>query len=52
MTKQEILELLRKEEETIVLELLDISSDDLVNAFLDKIVERFEYIHGQYEPQR
>ena len=51
MTKQELLDKLRNEEETILLELLDVTSEELVDAFLEKILERYEYIHGQYEPQ-
>lgn len=45
---QELITLLRNEEETILLELLNITSDDLVDAFLDKIDERFDYIERQY----
>jgi len=51
MTKQELLDTLRREEETILLDLLGVTSEELVDAFLDKIIERYEYIHGQYEPQ-
>lgn len=47
-TLQELISLLRNEEETILLELLNITSDDLVDAFLDKIDERFDYIERQY----
>lgn len=46
--KQELLALLRNEEETILLELLNITSDELVDAFLDKIEERYDYIERQY----
>lgn len=49
MIKIELINLLRNEEETIILELLNLTSDDLVDAFLDKIDERFDYIEQQYE---
>ena len=32
-----------------LLELLDISSEELVDAFLDKIYDRIEYIYSQIE---
>jgi len=50
MTLIEVINKLRDEEETIVLELLNLTSDDLVDAFLDKIEERFDYIEQQYTP--
>lgn len=42
-------EKLKKLDETLLLELLEISSEDLVDAFLDKIRERENYIYGQLE---
>jgi hypothetical protein len=48
MNKLELLKRLRNEEETILLELLNVTSDDLVDAFLDKIYERYDYIERQY----
>lgn len=48
MSKLELLQLLRCEDETTLLELLDIKADDLVDAFLDKIDDRLEYLYGQY----
>lgn len=51
MTKQELLEKLRAEEETLLLELLNISSDEIVDAFLHKVEERYKYISQQYEDQ-
>lgn len=48
MNKLELLKKLRNEEETILLELLNLTSDDIVDAFLDKIDERFDYIERQY----
>lgn len=35
---------LRKQEETTILELLDLTTDELVDAFLEKVEEREEYI--------
>ena len=52
MSKQELLEKLRLEEETILLDLLNVTSEELVDAFMEKIIDRYEYIHGQYEPQK
>ncbi len=49
MNKQELIERLRKTEETLLLELLDISSEELIDAFLDKIDERLEYLVRQLE---
>ncbi len=46
-----LLELLRKENPDIVLELLDISTDELVDAFLDKVEERYEYIRNQLQQE-
>lgn len=48
MNHQELIEKLKLEEETIVLELLDIKSEELVDAFLDLIEERLEYINRHY----
>lgn len=39
MNKLELVDELRRVDEVTLLELLDISSDDLVDAFLDKIEE-------------
>lgn len=41
----QLLEELRKVDEVTLLELLDIEADDLIDAFPDKITERFQYIH-------
>ena len=49
MTKQQLLQKLKDEEETILIELLDLKSEDIVDAFLDRIAERYEYIYAQYE---
>lgn len=47
MSRFELIEILRHTEETILLELLDISSEELVDAFLDKIHERIDYLYEQ-----
>ena len=47
MDKQELLEKLKQVEETILLELLEINSTELVDAFLDKIEEKLDYLYGQ-----
>lgn len=41
----QLLEELRKVDEVTLLELLDISADDLIDTFSDKIQDRFQYIH-------
>lgn len=48
MNLQDLLELLRNEEETIVLELLEIHSDELVDAFLERVEERKEEIYKHF----
>jgi len=48
MTKNELIELLKKEDEWTLLELLEVTSEDLVDAFLEKITERFEYVYRHY----
>lgn len=47
MNKADLFEKLKKLEETLLIELLDITSEDIVDAFLDKINERLDYLHGQ-----
>lgn len=44
MNTAELLDQLRSTEETLLLELLGLTSTDLVDAFVDKIVENEEYI--------
>lgn len=52
VTKFELLERLRQVEETMLVELLGITSDDIVDAFLDLIETRYEYLYEQLrEPQ-
>jgi len=48
MTKSDLLQKLRSEEETVLLEMLGVTSSDLVDAFLDIIEERYKYLDAQY----
>ena len=48
-SKTELLQKLRNLDEVLLLELLEISSDDLVDAFLDKIDDKLDYIYEQLE---
>ena len=47
----ELLDELRKTEETILIDMLEITSSEIVDAFLDKIEEKeeklTEYIYGE-----
>jgi len=45
----ELLERLRTYEETTLMELLDLTSDDLVNRFRDRIVSRADYLCREIE---
>ncbi len=47
MDKQELLSVLRNTEETILLELLEITSSDLVDRFLDVIDDRLDEIYSK-----
>lgn len=47
MTFSELLVRLKREDEVYLLELINISSDELVDAFEDMIQERQEYIRKQ-----
>jgi hypothetical protein len=49
MSKPELLEKLRELDPVYLIELLNISSDEIVDEFLDKVDERFQYIHRQLE---
>lgn len=45
----ELIERLKQEDEVTVLELLEINSDELVDAFLDKLEEKQDYVTAQLE---
>lgn len=49
MDKSELLEKLRKLDEVTLLELLNISADEIVDTFLDKIDERIDYLYKEVE---
>lgn len=49
MTKTEIIEQLKREDEWTLLELLDINSEELVDAFLDKVEEHLDRVYRHYD---
>lgn len=51
MIAPELINKLKNIEETTLLELLDISSEELVDAFLDKIEDRLNYIYEQLQEE-
>lgn len=48
MSKQELLEKLKQVDEVLLLELLEIHSDELVDMFLDKIEDKLPYLYDQF----
>lgn len=48
MNLQELAERLRNEDEITVLELLEIHSDELVDAFLDKLEEKQQEVYNHF----
>ena len=51
MINAELIERLRETDEVLLLELLGITSTEIVDAFLDRIDERNEYIREQLEEE-
>jgi hypothetical protein len=49
MNHAELLEKLKKLDEVLLLELLELTSEDVVDAFLDRIAERETYIRHEVE---
>ena len=49
MTLTDLQERLYKEEETILLELLDITSEEIADRFVDKIEDKYEQLVLEYE---
>ena len=49
MNKSDLIEKLRSVDEVLLLELLEINSTEIVDAFLDKVNERLTYIYKQLE---
>jgi hypothetical protein len=45
----ELLEKLRSVDEILLLELLEITSTELVDAFIDKVDDKLQYIYDQLE---
>lgn len=51
MTKSQLISRLRQTEETLLLELLNLTSDEIVDAFLDRVEDRLLYLYGQFETE-
>lgn len=49
MTKAQLISELRDTEETLLIDLLGLTSTEIVDAFLDKVDEKLEYLYGQFE---
>jgi hypothetical protein len=49
MSFTELLQQLKTEDEVLLLELLEIRSEDLVDVFLDKIKEKVDKIYRYYD---
>lgn len=49
MNHLELLEKLRSMDEVSLLELLEITSEDIVDAFADQIIEKNEYIRKEIQ---
>jgi len=48
-TVNDIAEEMMRYPETDILEVLEISSEDLVNRFMDKIIDRYDYLSEEFE---
>lgn len=49
MNKLELIERLRQVDEVTLLEALEITSDDLIDAFMDKVNDKLEDLYKQIE---
>lgn len=49
MNKQELLEKLEKLDEVLLIELLNLNSQEIIDAFLDRIAEREDFIRHEIE---
>jgi nucleoid DNA-binding protein len=49
VNKLELINKLKQTDEVLLLELLEISSEELVDAFLEKINERIEFIYKEIQ---
>lgn len=52
ITLRELAERLKREEETYLLELLGLTSEDIVERFMDIIEDRYDEIIGEYEAEQ
>ena len=51
ITYNELLDRLKQEEETLLVEVLEIRSEDIVNRFEDFISNKLDYLIEEYEDQ-
>lgn len=51
LTLPELFDRLKQVNEVDLLELLDVSSEELVDRFQDIIEERYEFLYGQFEEE-
>lgn len=49
LTLIDLMDRLKKVDEISLLEVLDISSEDIIDRFSDKIEERFDYLVGEFQ---
>lgn len=49
ITLPELVEKLKREDEVLLLELLDLRSEDLIERFIDKIEERFDVLASEFD---
>lgn len=49
MNKRDLLEQLKHLDETLLIDLLGLTSEEIVDAFIDRIVENYGYIEAQVE---
>jgi len=49
LTLSDVCDKLRQLDEITLLEVLDISSEDIVNRFLDTIEDRFDYLADEFD---
>jgi hypothetical protein len=49
MNKQHLLDLLREEDPDTIVELLELSTEELLDAFYDKIEDKIDYLRKQYD---
>jgi hypothetical protein len=52
LDKYTLFEKLRNVEETLLIDLLGLTSEEIVNRFYDVILDRFDYIHDQLDDEQ